>query len=119
MIAEQKNHAALMCRWNFKMVGTKMVENIGKALVPLLLVGAWLSAVGSAMGVVHSTHEARKATQKLETLRREASTLRVTSGRFLLEKSSWSAYSRVEKIAFEELKMKLPETDKTILVYKK
>ncbi|WP_245929363.1 cell division protein FtsL [Agarilytica rhodophyticola] len=91
----------------------------GKLALPILAIMLWLFSVGSAMGVVYSTYESRKATQKLEELRREASGLRVMSGKFLLEKSSWAAYSRVEKIAFDELNMFVPENEKTILVYKK
>lgn len=91
----------------------------GKALFPLLVVVVWLSSVGSAMGVVYSTYESRKATQALEELRREAAGLQVVSGQLLLEKSSWSAYSRVEKVALEELNMVIPEVEKTVLVLKK
>lgn len=91
----------------------------GKVIFSSLILVLWLSSVGSAMGVVYSTHESRKATQKLEQLRREANGLRVMSGKYLLEKSSWSAYSRVEKIALGELNMLVPETEKTVLVFKK
>ncbi len=91
----------------------------GKVLFSLVVVAVWLSSVGSAMGVVYSTYESRKATQELEILRREASGLRVTSGQFLLEKSSWSAYSRVEKVAMDDLDMMLPDTNKTVFVFKK
>ncbi len=91
----------------------------GKAMLSILVVVVWLSSVGSAMGVVYSTYESRKATQKLEELRREANGLRVMSGKYLLEKSSWSAYSRVEEIAVNDLKMVVPDSESTVLVYKK
>ncbi len=91
----------------------------GKILVSLLLVSLWLSSVGSAIGVVYSTYESRKATQELEELRREASGLRVISGQYLLEESSLSAYSRVEQVALGDLNMVLPKTEKTVLVFRK
>lgn len=91
----------------------------GKAMLSILVLVVWLFSVGSAMGVVYSTYESRKATQKLEELRREANGLRVMSGKYLLEKSSWSAYSRVEEIAVNDLKMIVPDSDSTVLVYKK
>ncbi len=94
-------------------------EQKGKAIFPLLVVVLWLSSVGSAMGVVYSTYESRKATQQLEELRREAAGLQVVSGQLLLERSSWSAYSRVEKVALEELNMMIPAVEKTVLVVKK
>lgn len=79
----------------------------------------WLAIVSSAMGVVYSTYQARKATQALEELRREAVQLQVMSGQYLLERSSWAAYSRIEKIAQEKLNMKVPIPEQTILVYLK
>lgn len=91
----------------------------GKAMLSTLVTLVWLSSVASAMGVVYSTYESRKATQKLEELRREANGLRVMSGKYLLEKSSWSAYSRVEEIAVNDLKMVVPDNESTVLVFKK
>ncbi|WP_075185870.1 cell division protein FtsL [Teredinibacter haidensis] len=85
----------------------------------LLIIMLWLSCVCSALGVVYSAYSARQATQELESLRRESSSLQVESGQYLLEKSTWAAYSRVEKIAVNELNMKVPASNKTILVFKK
>ena len=82
------------------------------------LVFLWLLATVSAIGVVYSTHETRKATQTLDALRREASGLKVMSGKYLLEKSSWSAYSRVENVAMKELNMQLPQPQDTVLISK-
>jgi len=90
----------------------------GAVAFTFLVVVLWLFCVGSAFGVVYSTYESRKATQALEELRREASGLKVESGQFLLEKSSWSAYSRVEELANKKLKMVVPDMEKTVLVYK-
>lgn len=89
-----------------------------KWIKPLAFVALWLVTVGSALSVVYSSFEARKATDKLEALRREASGLEVTSGQYLLEQSSWAAYSRVEKMAASKLKMNVPEPDNTVLVYR-
>ncbi|MFL0810580.1 MAG: cell division protein FtsL [Agarilytica sp.] len=90
----------------------------GRTVVPFLMVTLWLTGVGSAMGVVYSTYESRKATQELEELRREASGLKVVSGQYLLERSSFSAYSRIEKVAMGELEMVIPEIDNTVLIFK-
>lgn len=84
----------------------------------LLLMVLWLACVLTAMGVVFSAFASRKATQELELLRRESSGLQVESGQYLLEKSTWAAYSRVEKIATNKLKMRVPESEKTVLVYR-
>lgn len=89
-----------------------------QAILVLVVVAFWFASVGSALAVVYSTFESRKAIQKLETLRRQEGALRVTSGQLLLEKSSWSSYVRVEKVAQEKLRMHVPESEQTILVYK-
>ncbi len=88
-------------------------------VLPVVFLLLWMFSFGSALGVVYSTYKARKATQVLEELRREASGLQVMSGQYLLEKSSWAAYSRVEQIAQSELNMKIPIPEQTVLVYRK
>lgn len=71
------------------------------------------------MAVVYSSFESRQAMQALEVLRRDADRMSVVSGQYMLEISSWAAYSRVEKIAKKELKMVSPETAQTVLVYRR
>lgn len=88
----------------------------GRMLMFKCFVVFWVVSFCSALGVVHSTFETRKATQELEELRREASSLTVVSGQYLLEQSSLGAYSRVEKIATNTLKMKVPGPEHTVLV---
>ncbi len=83
-----------------------------------VFIALWLACVGTALAIVQSTFESRKATQALESLRKEASGLNVISGQFLLEKSSWAAYSRVEAIAVKQLNMLTPTPAQTRLVYK-
>lgn len=94
-------------------------KNSGKAALSLLLALFWMLSLASALGVVYSTYESRQAVQKLEELRRQSAGLKIISGQYLLEKSSWAAYSRIEDMAQDKLKMFVPESEKTILVYKK
>lgn len=98
----------------FKQRGSAQVSVVAN----LLLLGLWLACVATAIGVVYSSFLSRQATQELEVLRRESTGLQVESGRYLLEKSTWAAYARIENIATKELKMQVPESEKTILVYK-
>lgn len=88
-------------------------------VLPVVFLLLWMFSFSSALGVVYSTYKSRKATQVLEELRREANGLQVMSGQYLLEKSSWAAYSRVEQIAQSELNMKIPIPEQTVLVYRK
>ncbi len=76
----------------------------------------WAVSLISALAVVYSTYQSRQAVQALESLRREAIGLKVSQGRFELEKSALGAYPRVESIAQEKLEMRSPPTAQTVLV---
>lgn len=76
----------------------------------------WMVCLASALGVVHTGYEVRKLTQNLEQLRRQATAKRVLSGQLLLERSTWSSYSRIEKIASENLAMHRPNSASTVIV---
>lgn len=78
----------------------------------------WVLVVVSALLVVGVTQDVRLRTGQLEVLRREAAELDVQWGQYLLEQSTWASYSRVEKIAREELDMVEPGPEQIILVNK-
>lgn len=62
-----------------------------------------------ALGVVTSQHKARKLFQALEAEQERAKQLDVEYGQLQLELSTWATHPRIEKIAKERLKMRLPE----------
>jgi cell division protein FtsL len=82
----------------------------------LLMACLWISVIASALAVVASTQQVRRDVNQLETLRREASHLQVEWGQYLLEESTWAAYSRVEYIANKELNMIAPTTEHVVMV---
>lgn len=82
----------------------------------VLITGLWVGVVASALAVVVLTHKARNATQELEMLRHVAADLHVEAGQLLLEKSSLSAYARVEKKAIENLDMTVPSIEEMVIV---
>jgi len=84
----------------------------------VLLVFLWLSVIGSALGVIYSAHTARGAINQLTLLKREAQQLHVEWGQYLLEQSAWSAYSRIEQQAEEELHMRVPTGERLVMVHK-
>jgi cell division protein FtsL len=84
--------------------------------MPIVCVCLWLSVVSSSLGVVYSTYETRQLTRHLENLRREATSLQVTSGKYLLEKSTLAAYTRVESEAKNALDMEVPSIESLIMV---
>ena len=81
-------------------------------LAPLLL----LMVVASALGVAYSVHEARRLTDRTQQLLSEQAALETRWGQLLLEHSTWGSYARVERLAREELGMKLPQTDERVLI---
>ena len=90
-----------------------------KPLAPwalLLLLCLWIAVVISALRVVAVTHQVRKQVNQLETLRREAAQLQVEWGQYLLEESTWSAYSRIELIATKQLGMIAPTPERVVMV---
>jgi cell division protein FtsL len=82
----------------------------------LLLACLWVLLVVSALAVVASTQTVRRNVNQLETLRREAAQLQVEWGQYLLEESTWAAYSRVEGIALKELNMLAPTSERVVMV---
>ena len=76
----------------------------------------WFCVVGSALGVVFMGHQSRVATHQLETLRDQAATLHVQSGQYLLERSSWAKYSRIESLAIKELGMTVPSIESVVVI---
>ncbi len=82
----------------------------------VLLVSLCLGVLVSALGVVASTHQVRKQVDQLEILRREATQLQVEWGQYLLEQSTWAAYGRVERIAADELNLRIPDAGQVVVV---
>lgn len=85
-----------------------------QSLVALALL--WLLVLASALGVVASTHKHRQQVDRLETLRQEADELQVVWGQYLLERSTWASYSRVQRLAREQLSMRLPRSRDIVVV---
>lgn len=82
----------------------------------ILLACLWAGVMVSSLSVVFVTHRARLATQQLEVLRHQAADLQVESGQLLLEKSSLSAFARVEQKALNELDMIVPELNQVVVI---
>ena len=96
----------------------KAVRKKIKSLPPLVLgvIALWVLTMASAIGVVYSTHHSRQLIHELETAKREAAQLRVAWGQYLLERSTWAAYSRIEQVAVNKLDMRVPGTEDIVVV---
>jgi cell division protein FtsL len=98
------------------MTATKQYEQ-GKAYKSVVMVVVlWGLVLVSALAVVASTHATRQRLHDLEVLRKQSTQLQVAWGQYLLERSAWGAYSRIEREAVEQLRMQVPAGDSLIMV---
>jgi len=84
----------------------------GSFLMLLLFIGVLFSAIA----VSYSAHWNR---QLLNTLYNELSVrdkAQAEWGRLILEQSTWTAASRIESLASEQLKMRVPSADEVRMV---
>jgi cell division protein FtsL len=68
-----------------------------------------LAAVLCALGIVTSQHKARKLFQAIEVEQERTKQLEVEYGQLQLELSTWATSPRIERVARERLRMRLPE----------
>lgn len=70
----------------------------------------------SALGVVFSTHEARRQFVELQELMEVRDRLNVEWGQLQLEQSTWATDGRIERIARDELAMQMPRIGAVVIV---
>mgnify|MGYP000389118956 FL=1 len=83
---------------------------------PWLIRTLVMLVVISALAVSYSVHEARRLTDESQKLQQQQTRLESQWSQLLLEHSTWGSYARVERLAREELGMKLPKTDERVLI---
>ena len=69
-----------------------------------------------ALSLVTSQHQARKLFIELEQQQERTRQLDVEYGQLQLESSTWAMHSRVERIARQALRLKLPESGRVKIV---
>lgn len=69
-----------------------------------------------ALGLVTSQHKARKLFAELEREQEHAKQLDVEWGQLQLEQGTWAMHARVEKIARDRLRMRVPDAKRTQVV---
>lgn len=81
-----------------------------------LVVILFATNVFIGVGVVYSKHSVRKAFIELQNLQKQFDGLQVEWQRLQLEQSTWATHSRVERLAREELDMRLINRDRLIFL---
>ncbi|HBZ94802.1 MULTISPECIES: cell division protein FtsL [unclassified Pseudomonas] len=84
----------------------------GSFLMLLLFVGVLVSAIA----VSYSAHWNRQLLNTLYGELNERDKAQAEWGRLILEQSTWTASSRIESLASEQLKMRVPAADEVRMV---
>lgn len=82
----------------------------------LVLLALVLAVMATATGVVYAKYASRKYFVELQGLRKARDAVDVEWGRLQLEQSTWATHGRVEQIAREKLKMRIPEAGEIVLI---
>ena len=75
-----------------------------------------LALTGSAIAVVHTKYATRKLFVELEHLRAQRDSVDVEWGQLRLEQSTWSTHGRIHRIALEQLNMRAPTPEDTVVI---
>ncbi len=78
--------------------------------------GLTLAVIVSALAVVYSQHYSRALFVELQRLEQEQAELDTQWGRLELEQSTWATQGRIERLAREELGMRLPDFEREEIV---
>ncbi|MDH4584620.1 cell division protein FtsL [Pseudomonas sp. BN415] len=84
----------------------------GSLLMLLLFVGVLLSAIA----VSYSAHWNRKLLNELYSELSVRDKAQAEWGRLVLEQSTWTAHNRIESLASEQLKMRIPDPTEVRMV---
>lgn len=82
----------------------------------VLVLTTWSGLIASALGVVYAKHESRKAFIEVQALSAERDELDIEWDRLLIEQSTWATHARIERIAREQLSMRVPSPDDVVIV---
>ncbi|MCQ4259322.1 cell division protein FtsL [Pseudomonas stutzeri] len=82
----------------------------------LLMLVLFIAVLVSAIGVAYSAHWNRQLLNELYGELSVRDKAQAEWGRLILEQSTWTAHSRIETLATEQLKMHIPEAADVRLV---
>ena len=85
-------------------------------MAQLLTVVLALLLFASSLGVVFSTHQARRLFVELQGLQKVRDELNIQWGRLQLEQSTWATHGRIETIANNKLDMLIPPPGAVVIV---
>lgn len=84
-----------------------------RTLVVLALV---VAVLGSALGVVYVKHQSRRLFVESQELVRERDRLNVEWNMLQLEQAAWATHGRIESLARERLRMRIPRREDVVIL---
>ncbi len=75
-----------------------------------------IMVIGSAIFVVYAKYSSRQLFMNLQELARERDRIDMDWGKLQLEYGTWGAPRRVESLARDELKMRLPRGEEVVVI---
>jgi len=82
----------------------------------LMIVVLLAALLASGISVIYITFKNRSVLNELQQLRNQRNELQVQWGQLLIEQSTFSLDSRIERKAIEELQMKVPDFSDVVMV---
>lgn len=82
----------------------------------LLMLVLFLGVLGSALAVSYSAHWNRQLLNGLYAELSVRDKAQAEWGRLILEQSTWTAHNRIETLASEQLKMRIPDAAEVRMV---
>ncbi|MHA6492636.1 cell division protein FtsL [Pseudomonas borbori] len=82
----------------------------------LLMLVLFLAVLGSALAVSYCAHWNRQLLNELYSELNTRDKTQAEWGRLVLEQSTWTAHNRIEALASEQLKMRIPEAAEVQMV---
>ena len=76
-----------------------------------------LAVLISALSVVYSQHTSRRLFVELQYLQAQHDELLAQFSQLQLEQSTWSTHGRIERLAYEQLSMHIPQVHDVKVVY--
>ena len=82
----------------------------------MFVVVALVLVIVSSVAVNYSSYETRRLVAQHQRLQKENNAMQVEWGQLLLEQSTWGSYNRVEQLAGNKLKMRVPAPNEIVMV---
>jgi len=82
----------------------------------MLICMVLVSVLASGLSVIYVTHKNRNLLNELQQLKNARNALQVQWGQLLIEQSTFSLEGRIERKAFDELQMQVPEFSELVMV---